>query len=88
MPAEDNIPNFSASKLLEELEADPLAYGEVPGRMPADTGERVASLAGKYGDFTTQDLLRLISLGTDEAQAQFAADVRSMAASLRRQNER
>lgn len=57
-------------------------------RTPADTGDRVASLAGKYGNFTTDDLLKLSTSDETGALEAFCHDVRSMAASLRRQNER
>jgi hypothetical protein len=57
-------------------------------RTPADTGERVASLAGKYGNFTADDLLKLSTSDETGALEAFCHDVRSMAASLRRQNER
>jgi hypothetical protein len=70
-------------KLPDDVEAV-----EVTPRTPADTGDRVASLAGRYGDFNVDDLLKLGTSDETGAMEAFCADVRSMAASLRRQNER
>lgn len=51
----------------------------------AETSATVASLAGRYMDFTTADLIALsCSDQTGELDA-FTADIRSMAASLNRQ---
>lgn len=47
------------------------------------TGDRVSSLAGKYGRITAPQLVGL----TLERATEIAADVRSMAASLRSQDE-
>lgn len=58
------------------------------GHRTADTGDKVASLAGKYGNFTVQDLLNLAASDNTGTVEAFCHDVRSMAASLRRQNER
>lgn len=49
----------------------------------AKTGDRVSSLAGKWATVTAGD----ISDMTDQQIIDFAKDVRSMAASLRRQDE-
>lgn len=61
---------------------------EVRPRTPADTGAHVASLAGKYGDFQVDDLMKLSASDETGTLEAFCRDVRSMAASLRRQNER
>lgn len=66
-----------------ELPAD-VETVEVHTRAPADTGAHVASLAGKYGDVIPRDVKAMDDSELDD----FCRDVRSMAASLRRQNER
>jgi hypothetical protein len=58
-----------------------------PVHHPADTGTHVASLAGKYASFSFQDLLKLSTNDETSCLEAFCADVRSMAASLLRQNE-
>ncbi|HVJ71287.1 MAG TPA: hypothetical protein VM531_07260 [Sphingomicrobium sp.] len=50
----------------------------------ADTGKAVASLAGEYANFHEDEFLRM----NQDGLKQLAADIRSMAASLLRQNER
>lgn len=55
---------------------------------PADTGDAVASLAGKYASFSFEDLLELSTSDETGCLERFANDIRSMAASLLRQNER
>jgi type IV pilus biogenesis protein CpaD/CtpE len=52
--------------------------------MNAKTSDRVSSLAGRYGDITATELLVRCKAGQAE---EVAADIRSMAASLRRQDE-
>jgi type IV pilus biogenesis protein CpaD/CtpE len=52
--------------------------------MNAKTSDRVSSLAGRYGDITATELLVRCKAGQSE---EIAADIRSMAASLRRQDE-
>jgi hypothetical protein len=51
----------------------------------AETGDRVSSLAGKYGRITSRQVEEIVARGP-EATYQFAKDIRSMAASLRRQD--
>jgi muconolactone delta-isomerase len=49
--------------------------------MNAQTSDRISSLAGRYGDITATELLVRCKAGQAE---EVAADIRSMAASLRR----
>jgi len=71
-----------------------LTGGTTREQLSADTGKRVASLAGRYGNFQLDDLERLAGVVLTDDLGQLGglqglcADVRSMAASLRRQNER
>jgi type IV pilus biogenesis protein CpaD/CtpE len=52
--------------------------------MNAQTSDKISSLAGRYGDITATELLVRCKAGQAE---EVAADIRSMAASLRRQDE-
>jgi hypothetical protein len=56
--------------------------------MPADTGERVAALAGRYLGFTTDDLIRLAASDDTGTLDRLTRDIRALAASCARQNER
>jgi hypothetical protein len=63
------------------------AGGSTPladGPTPADTGDKVAGLAAKYHSVTAERLAVMLKNGPDE----LVNDIRSMAGSLRRQNER
>lgn len=53
--------------------------------MNARTGNMVSSIAGRYANFTADKLLA--STATPELREQTAGDIRSMAASLLRQDE-
>lgn len=54
----------------------------------ADTGEEVAALAGRFMRFETDDLLAVACSDDTGALDQLCRDIRKMAASLLRQNER
>lgn len=53
---------------------------------PADTGDDIASLAGKYANIKTSDIVGAIC--SKPGLEEMASDIRRMAASLLRQNER
>lgn len=49
----------------------------------AETSDRISSLAGKYGTLFGPDVRRIVEEGRED---EFARDIRSMTASLRRQD--
>lgn len=82
---DDNGPSTSAQPADEPIRA-PSPSSVVP--TPADTGYEVAKLAGRYMRFTTRDLIRLAAADDTGALDHLTRDIRAMAASLARQNER
>lgn len=86
----DVVSDSAAAKLdapdqFTQATADYIAGHE---RLTADTSSEIASLAGKYGNFQEDDLHNLALRDETGVLAELCSDIRRMAASLRRQNER
>lgn len=56
-------------------------------QMTADTGDAVASLAGRYATLGSDDIIAMGASDETGTLERFAGEVRSMATSLLRQNE-